>query len=263
MTGRISTDPVKVTVEGRIATVELNRPEALNSLNKDFLKSLVVKLKKISISDDIDIVVLTGAGRVFSAGGDIKTMLKDSNDSDFYSVMDIISDLVITLYCLPKLTICAITGAAAGLGTSLALATDYILAERSSKLALNFIKMGLIPDGGAHFFLEKLVGAAQAKKLIWKGEPMSAEEAQNIGIVDEVVDGNLQSAVDRKTAEWLNQPIQAMIKSKKIFAENNRPQLLKVLELEKIAQVKMRETSDYKEGLQAFLEKRKPKFIGK
>lgn len=262
MTGRIITGLVNVTVNGRVATVELNRPEALNALNKDLIKCLAIKLKEISISDDIDIVVLTGAGRVFSAGGDIKTMLMDIDESDFLSVMDTISELVITLYCLPKLTISAITGAAAGLGLSIALATDYILADSTSKIAMNFINIGLIPDGGAHFFLGKLVGESKAKQIIWKGKKMSAYEAQSIGIVNEVVE-NVHTALDAKVDEWLTEPIQAMIKTKKIFAENNRPELLKVLELEKNAQIKMRETSDHQEGILAFIEKRQPKFIGR
>jgi 2-(1,2-epoxy-1,2-dihydrophenyl)acetyl-CoA isomerase len=260
---KLVTEPVNVTVTGRVATVEFNRPEALNALNKDLIKSLAIKLKQISISDDIDIVVLTGSGRAFSAGGDIKGMLKDTNQDEFLSVMETIGELVITLYSLPKLTISAVQGAAAGLGLSLALATDYIIAEKSCKIAMNFINLGLVPDGGAHFFLEKLVGETKAKKLIWNGEILTAEEAQNLGIVDEVVEEHLDAALENKLEDWLTQPIQAMIKSKKIFAENNRPQLLKSLELEKFAQVKMLETEDHKEGIQAFLEKRQPRFIGR
>jgi enoyl-CoA hydratase/carnithine racemase len=128
---------------------------------------------------------------------------------------------------------------------------------------MNFIKIGLIPDGGAHFFLEKILGEAKAKQIIWRGETMTAQEAMNLGIVNEVVEKDLHTALDRKLNEWEHEPIQAMIKTKKIYAENNRPVLLKLLELEKQGQYKMRETLDHKEGIEAFLEKRPPRFIGK
>ncbi|MDQ1147195.1 2-(1,2-epoxy-1,2-dihydrophenyl)acetyl-CoA isomerase [Bacillus sp. SORGH_AS 510] len=257
------TDKVSLQVNGRVATLEMNRPESLNSMDADVIKGLVCKLKEISDSDDIDIVVLRGKGRAFSAGGDIKTMLSNMNESDFFPVMDCISELIITLYSIPKLTISAITGAAAGLGFSLALATDYIIADQTSKLAMNFIGIGLIPDGGAHFFLEKRLGETRAKQVIWDGKMMNAEEALRWGLIQEVAEGDLQSALEARVSDWLNRPVQAMVKTKKILAEKNRPQLLKVLELEKYGQQKMRETIDHQEGIKAFIEKRKPVFIGK
>lgn len=257
------TDKVNVIIKGRVATVEMNRPEALNALDADLIKGLVCKLKEISVSDVIDIVVLTGKGRAFSAGGDIKTMLSNMNEQDFLPVMDYISELVVTLYSIPKLTISAVSGAAAGLGFSLALATDHIIADKKSKLAMNFIGIGLIPDGGAHFFLEKRLGEMKAKHLIWEGKMMGAEEAFEMGLIQEVAKGELQETVDARIADWLARPVQAMIKTKKILAEKNRPQLLKLLELEKYGQQKMRETIDHREGIKAFLEKRPPHFIGK
>ncbi|MGG3471167.1 enoyl-CoA hydratase [Neobacillus pocheonensis] len=263
MTMNFITDKVNIKIEGRVATVEMNRPESLNAMDTDVIKGLVCNLKEISESDDIDIVVLTGKGKAFSAGGDIKTMLSDINESDFLPVMDCISELIITLYSIPKLTISAVSGAAAGLGFSLALATDYIIADKASKLAMNFIGIGLIPDGGAHFFLEKKLGETKAKQVIWDGKMMSAEEAYKIGLVQEVAGDDLQVTLHTRLADWLSRPVQAMIKTKKILAEKNRPQLLKILELEKYGQQKMRETLDHKEGIKAFIEKRKPNFIGK
>ncbi|MDF2856871.1 MAG: enoyl-CoA hydratase [Neobacillus sp.] len=256
------TDKVNVKVNGRVATVEMNRPEALNALDVDMLKGLVCSLKKISDSDDIDIIVLKGSGRAFSSGGDIKTMLSNMNESDFYPVMDIISELVVTLYSIPKLTISAINGAAAGLGLSLALATDHIIADKNSKLAMNFIGIGLIPDGGAHFFLDKRVGEQKAMHIIWEGKMMDAKEAHELNLIQEIAD-DLQATVDDRVSEWLSRPVQAMIKTKKILSDMNRPQLLKILELEKHGQFNMRKTLDHKEGIRAFIEKRKPKFIGK
>ncbi|GHH98560.1 enoyl-CoA hydratase [Neobacillus kokaensis] len=257
------TDKVNVKVDGRVATVELNRPESLNAMDIDMIKGLVCRLKEIGDSDDVDIVVITGKGKAFSAGGDIKTMLSNSDPSEFYPVMECINELVITLYSLPKLTISAVTGAAAGLGFSLALATDYIIADKDSKLAMNFIGIGLIPDGGAHFFLEKRLGETRTKQVIWDGKVMTSEEAFSLGLIQEVADGELQDAVHIRVTDWLSRPVQAMIKTKKILAEKNRPQLLKLLELEKYGQQKMRETQDHQEGIKAFIEKRKPTFIGK
>lgn len=263
MTIESSTETVKLAVNGRVATIELNRPEALNALDVEMIKGVTVKLKEICLSDEIDVVVIKGAGRAFSAGGDIKTMLSNANESDFYHVMDDIHEMIVTLYNMPKVTISAVTGAAAGLGFSLALATDYIIAEPSSKIAMNFIGIGLIPDGGGHFFMEERLGETKAKQVIWEGKTLSAGEALTMGLVDEVPEGDFSAAVEAKIAEWLNKPIQAMIKTKKILAEKNRPSLQKILELEKYGQFKMRQTADHQEGIKAFLEKRKPNFQGK
>lgn len=253
---------VLVHVNGRVATIQLNRPESLNSLNVELIKGLTTKLKEISITDDIDVVVITGNERAFSSGGDIKMMLQETNESDFFNVMDNINELVMTLYSLPKLTISAVSGSAAGLGLSIALATDYILADEKSKLAMNFIGIGLVPDGGAHFFLEKKLGEDQAKQLIWEGKIMTAHEAFQKGLIHEVAPNYLE-ALNDKLEEYLKKPLQAMIKTKKILVEKNRPQLLKILELEKYGQHKMRQTEDHQEGIRAFIEKRKPQFKGK
>jgi 2-(1,2-epoxy-1,2-dihydrophenyl)acetyl-CoA isomerase len=253
---------VMVTYSGRTATVELNRPEALNAMNEGMLKELVSVLKEITINDDVHVVVLKGKGKAFSSGGDIKMMLSSNDEADFNSLMDCISELVTTLYFMPKLTICGIHGAAAGLGLSVALAADYIIAEPESKIAMNFIGIGLIPDGGGHFFLERRLGEVRAKELIWEGKVMRAQEAYDKGLIHEVASETLNQSIETKLQKWLNSPIQAMIKTKKILGEKNRPLLLKMLELEKNAQMKMRKTSDHQEGIKAFVEKRKPHFTG-
>ena len=174
-----------------------------------------------------------------------------------------ISELIITLYSIPKLTISAVNGAAAGLGFSLALATDHIIADNRSKLAMNFIGIGLIPDGGSHFFLEKRLGEIKAKQVIWDGKMMNAQEALELGLIQEVAEGNLEETLEARISEWLSRPVQAMIKTKKILADSNRPQLLKILELENQGQLNMRRTFDHQEGIRAFIEKRPAKFIGK
>jgi 2-(1,2-epoxy-1,2-dihydrophenyl)acetyl-CoA isomerase len=257
------TEKVIVRVNHRVATVEMNRPENLNALDLEMLRALVFKLKEVGESDEIDIVVLTGNGRAFSSGGDINWLKSHTAESEISSFLDGINELIMTLYGMSKITISAVSGAAAGLGFSIALATDYIIADQSSKFAMNFIGIGLIPDGGGHFFLEKRIGETKAKQLIWEGKKYGAEEALQMGLIQEVAKSGLQDALDVLIMRWLNRPVQAMIRTKKILAEKNRPQLLKVLELEKYGQIKMRESLDHKEGIQAFLEKRNPRFRGK
>jgi 2-(1,2-epoxy-1,2-dihydrophenyl)acetyl-CoA isomerase len=253
---------VLVEKKDRVAIVELNRPESLNALNTEALQLLACKLKELTIDDDVQIIILKGKGKAFSSGGDIKMMLSMNEEKDFFTIMDYINEIALTLYSMPKLTICAIQGAAAGLGLSLALASDFIVADHHAKIAMNFIGIGLIPDGGGHFFVERRLGEVKAKELIWEGKVMTAQEAFEKQLIDQIADGNLEEVVQNKIDAWLNSPIQAMIKSKKILAEINRPKLLKILELEKYGQLKMRQTKDHLEGIQAFVEKRKPKFKG-
>lgn len=257
------TDSVLVRRTDRVVTVELNKPQSLNALDVDLLKNLGQVLKDISIDDSIDVVILKGAGKAFSAGGDIKMMTQMSEESDFYTVMDYINELVVTLYSMPKLTLCVIQGAAAGLGLSIALATDHIMADSHAKIAMNFIGIGLIPDGGAHFLLSERIGEVKAKELIWEGKVMLAAEAKQKDLIHEVIEEGLEEAVHAKVSKWLQSPTKAMIRTKKILAERNRPCLLKMLELEKHGQSKMRKTEDHQEGIKAFIEKRKPHFQGK
>lgn len=255
-------EKVFLQMDDRVAYLTLNRPEALNSMDVEMLNQILHSLKEVAANDAVDILVLAGTGRGFSAGGDIKTMLSSANEHAFEPVMELISDIMKTLYLLPKLVISAIHGPAAGLGLSFALGADYIIADRQSRLAMNFIGIGLIPDGGAHFFLEKRLGEAKAKHLIWEGKQLSPGEALHIGLIDEVAEEELQTAVIHKLKKWKKKPILAMIQSKSIYNQMHLPELEKILELEKQGQQLMRDTKDHREGIQAFLEKRKPIFTG-
>lgn len=263
MTTGFATNTIHIIKKGRVATVKLNRPKSLNALNLEMIKELATALKEISLSDDIDILVLTGNERAFSSGGDIKELLAlTTNENDFEGIMDSIADVAVTLYTMPALTISTVSGAAAGLGFSLVLATDYVIAHENSKFAMNFIGIGLIPDGGGHFFLEKRIGEDKAKHLIWEGKVLTAQETFEKNLIHEVT-AELETALEAKIQEWSEKPVKAMIRTKKILAEKNRPQLLKSLELEKYGQLSMRQTDDHKEGINAFLEKRKPVFKGR
>jgi 2-(1,2-epoxy-1,2-dihydrophenyl)acetyl-CoA isomerase len=243
-----------------VITITLNRPEAYNSLDVPMLKELLQLLNKASQLEE-NILVIKGNGKGFSAGGDIKTMLS-SFDTPFDSIMETIGDVITALYKMPKLTICTIHGAAAGLGLSLALACDHVMVDERAKVAMNFIGIGLVPDGGGHFFLKQRLGDRKARSVIWEGKTMSAEEAISAGIIDEVTN-NLEQAVTEKITEWLAKPVQAMIATKLIYVSNQIADLKNILEMETFYQGKMRTTKDHQEGVSAFLEKRKPAFTGK
>lgn len=253
---------VVLSVEGSIATLQLNRPDCMNALNVDMLNELLEKLKEVAISD-ASILIISGNGNAFSAGGDIKTLLQDTDEESFDKAMNTINEMIMTLYALPKLVISAINGPAAGLGFSFALAGDHVIAEKGAKLAMNFINIGLIPDGGGHFFLKQRLGDIKAMQVIWEGKIYSPYEALEIGLIDEVTEASVIEAAYSKANEWLQKPIEAMIKSKKIISDSSRQHLLEILRMEKIGQMKMRETIDHQEGINAFLEKRTPVFTGR
>ncbi|WP_246938879.1 enoyl-CoA hydratase [Bacillus pinisoli] len=243
-----------------VITLTLNRPEAYNSLDVPMLKSLLEALSKAAQMEE-NILILKGSGKGFSAGGDIKSMLS-SFDTPFESIMEIIGQVVTALYEMPKLTISAIHGAAAGLGLSVALACDYVIAEKNAKVAMNFIGIGLVPDGGGHFFMQQRLGEKKARTTIWEGKTLAADEAYSIGMIDEITD-DLAGAVQAKVTEWTAKPVQAMIATKLIYVSSQIEQLKKTLELETMYQGKMRKTADHQEGIRAFLEKRNPNFQGK
>ncbi len=250
---------IKWKDSGEVFEVVLNRPEAYNSLNENMLKELKETLILAEESTS-RIMLIKGSGKGFSAGGDIKMMLSSADENLAEEVIDTISDIVMMLYSMPKITVAAVHGAAAGLGMSLALGCDHVLAEKEAKLAMNFIGIGLIPDGGGHFFLERRVGETAAKELIWSGKKLTADEAQKLRLVDAVFGGDLDRHAGAHLEKLLESPLSAMIETKKIYQTLNAGRLEQTLALEKKAQLRMRRTKDHQEGIRAFLEKRKPHF---
>ncbi|WP_173917024.1 enoyl-CoA hydratase [Halobacillus sp. Marseille-Q1614] len=245
----------------QIIHIRLNRPEKINALHGDMLREFA-SIVKDTKNKEQQIVILSGAGKGFCAGGDV-SMMKEVGDPEVYDrVMDEIETIAAGLYTMPKLVIAALHGPVVGLGLSIALAADYLIAEENTKISMNFIGVGLAPDGGGHFFLEQRLGTHRAKHFAWKGEQLSAKEAQELQLVDLVFQGDIHQAAEKLAAEWTARPLQSMIATKKIYNNYSLGRLLQYLSKERQSQWKLRHTADHKEGIQAFLEKRKPKFSG-
>lgn len=261
--GIIMYQTIELNKDNRIATLTLNRPKAMNAMDDVMMEELANVFEELKEDKTVQVLLIKGAGRTFSAGGDIKKMIDPESPMDMSKVMKHITRLSKALYSLPQLTIASIHGSAAGLGFTLALGCDILVAEEDSKLAMNFIGIGLVPDGGGHFFLKERIGATNAKKMIWAGEILDAKTAKAAGLIDEVVPSGQAGASASEVAKTLlASPIKAMMATKKILHESSQAELEHILSLESDAQIAMRQTADHIEGITAFVEKRAPEFKG-
>ena len=257
-------ETLELTKQGRTGYLKLNRPQAMNAMSGTMMKELADCFESLHQDSTLQVLVIHGEGKAFSAGGDIKEMMDPANPMDIDSVMVDVSRLAKALYTLPQVTIAAIHGASAGLAFSMALACDHIIAEENSKLAMNFIGIGLVPDGGGHFFLKERVGVPKAQQMIWAGQVLKAHDALAKGIIDEVTaEGRSMEYANAYVEQTLASPVKAKLATKHILHHLKVAELEQVLELEASAQSTMRKSTDHLEGIQAFVEKRKPKFQGK
>lgn len=255
---------IKLEKEERIATLTLNRPEAMNSMNEVMMLELAECLESLKEDTAVQVLLIKGEGRAFSAGGDIKAMIDPEIRFNIEDVMKYVSRIALALYTLPQITIASVHGAAAGIGFSLVLGCDVIIAEENSKLAMNFIGIGLVADGGGHFFLKERLGVSKAKHLIWEGRKLTGNEAKELGLVDELAsDGLGWSTATSYAHKLIQSPIAAMIATKEILHAGKVKELELILEKEAVAQIAMRKTADHLEGIEAFVEKRQPAFSGK
>ena len=250
--------------EDGIATVSLNRPEVYNALNDAITFEMQDVLKAIAKDESVRVVVLTGEGRAFCAGQDLKESSLSANRSFMESLQKRYNPIIRAMRSLPKPLICRLNGVAAGAGCSIALACDLIIASEEATLTEVFINIGLVPDSGSSFFLPRLVGMAKAFELCTMGTKVKAREAVDLGLINRAVaHDQLDAAVAEYTSYFANAPTRSIGLIKKMLQKSAHATLDEMLEYEAWCQEIAGSSADYKEGVAAFLAKRKPRFSGK
>lgn len=244
--------------------ITLNRPDVYNAFNDEMTYELQDAFRKDAAEEDVRCVVVTGAGKAFCSGQDLKdftdkkSTFKEALDKRYNPLIRLITEL-------PKPVIASINGVAAGAGLSLALACDYRIAVESATLIEVFINVGLVPDSGSSFYLMKILGYAKAFELCATGDKVTAKEAKELGLVNKVVsNGTLLKKITEQTAKnFAAKPTFAIGMIKDLLSKAAHLPLNDILELEAVHQQSAGNSADFKEGVAAFLEKRKPKFTGK
>ena len=246
-----------------VATITLNRPEVFNAFNDPLSYELQDALKQVARDPAVRAVVLTGAGRAFCSGQDLKAAQTTEKRSFYDSLHKRYNPIIRAMRGLPKPIIGRLNGVAAGAGCSLALACDALVASTDASLIEVFINIGLVPDSGSSWFLPRLVGTLKAFELCALGSKVPAEEALRLGLVNEVVSPeNLDEATYALAARYASAPTKSIGLLKQMLNKAAAATLDEVLDYEAHCQQIAGESDDYKEGVAAFSEKRKPMFKG-
>lgn len=250
--------------ENGIATIIMNRPKVLNTLHPDLIKEFVEALEYVKEDDQIKVVVVTGTGKAFCAGGDLPYIESINNPIDGRIYIKMAGEIVTNITKMEKPVIAMVNGVAAGAGFNLALACDIIYCAKSARFAQSFSKVGLVPDCGGSYFLPRAVGSHKAKELMFTADLINSETAYELGFINKVVDDEELKEKTYQFAEKLvkSAPIPlAFIKTS--INQSERLTLEDALEVETDKQSFCLQTHDNKEGVRAFKEKREPNFLGK
>jgi enoyl-CoA hydratase len=264
--GRVAVDTQELLVEreASILRLTLNRPDSLNSAGASMLRSLAREVGRASRHEEVRTIVLTGAGRAFCSGADIgggKDGDRDGGDNDTLAAANA---AVLALRGIDKPVIAAVNGLAAGVGTSLALACDLVVAASSAYFLLAFTKIGLMPDGGATALIPEAVGRAKALRMALLAERIPARQAEEWGLISHVVpDEEFSSKVDSIAGSLASGAPLAFAETKRAINAVTLGHLTAALDRETVGQAKLSRTDDFREGVKAFRQKRLPVFAGK
>ena len=249
--------------KNNVLVVILNRPEKLNCFNREMALQLITVLDKAENNNNIRAIIITGMGKAFCAGQDLSEAIDPNGPGIKKIVGEHYNPIILKIRSIEKPIIGVINGVAAGAGANIALACDIIYASKSASFIQAFSKIGLIPDSGGTYTLPRLVGFNLASALMISGDKLSADDAKNLGIVYKVFDEeNLMELSIASAIKIAAMPTKAIGLTKRLLNKTYSNSLEQQLLLEKKLQIEASNTSDYKEGVNAFLEKRSPYFKG-
>jgi 2-(1,2-epoxy-1,2-dihydrophenyl)acetyl-CoA isomerase len=266
----MSYETVQVHRRAGAATIVLNRPEALNALNADLTRDLAAAVAEVATDDDVRAVCLTGAGRAFSSGADLKDLTGRAERTPEglpdlrASLVDGYHPIITTLRRMPKPVVAAVNGPAVGVGCSIALAADLLVAHEDAYLLLAFVNIGLVPDGGSSLFIPARAGMARAAEMAMLGERVGAQQALEWGLVNRVLgaaefDDGVAALIDRLAAG----PTASYAGAKRQLNHWLYQRMDEQLELEADIQQEMAGSQDFVEGVTAFVQKRPAEFRGR
>jgi 2-(1,2-epoxy-1,2-dihydrophenyl)acetyl-CoA isomerase len=259
-------DPITLDVTAGVARLTLNRPDKLNSFTRAMHASLREALQRIESDPQVRAVVLTGAGRAFCAGQDLADLsFEPGQMTDLGQLIhENFNPLIRRLQALPKPVIARVQGTAAGAGANLALACDLVIAGRSATFLQAFVNIGLLPDSGGTWLLPRSIGSARALGLALLGEKLPAEQAERWGMIWKCVDDErLDAEVDQLAARLATMPTAAIAAAKAAIRHAATATLDAQLDMERDLQARLGASHDYSEGVNAFLQKRAPVFLGR
>jgi len=255
---------IQIEVNQGVGIIRLNRPDVFNSFNRQMAFECQAALDQFAVDNTIRSILITGNGKAFCAGQDLKEVTTPELNPGFLAILEEhYNPIIQRIRTIEKPIVAGVNGVAAGAGANIALACDIVIASENASFIQAFSKIGLVPDSAGTFFLPRLIGFQKASALCMLGDKVSAADADKMGMIYKAVPADIFEAEIMKTAQNLSEmPTKALGLTKRLLNQSLTNNLEQQLQLESDLQIEASSSGDYKEGVAAFVEKRKPNFKG-